>query len=198
MNHNNQEAGTGTAVHFASDSSRGIGTVESLYTDKYDQGLHQSRTAAALRRRGTGGAGMSTHLFTSPAPGPSSSQVSQAPHNHPVSSETGSGPSASVFGAGDLAAAPSVVLGDSQGSVHLLYGQSTSRSSAKGKNSEILSEEAANEVVVGGGLGDSYVDGGARRFGGRDEEEEESMEDGGVLGLLAQIYGRRDGPGVGI
>ena len=30
------------------------------------------------------------------------------------------------------------------------------------------------------------------------DDEEEELEDGGVLGLLAQIYGRRDGPSVGI
>jgi len=50
---------------------------------------------------------------------------------------------------------------------------------------------------VGSGLGESYVD-GTKRFGGggREEEEEEGLEDGGVLGLLAQIYGRREGPAV--
>ncbi len=46
---------------------------------------------------------------------------------------------------------------------------------------------------VGSGLGGSYID-GAGRFVRKEEEEEEGMEDGGVLGLLAQIYGRRDGP----
>lgn len=44
-------------------------------------------------------------------------------------------------------------------------------------------------------LGESYVDGVARRtkpygVSQSQQEEEEELEDGGVLGLLAQIYGR--------
>ena len=54
---------------------------------------------------------------------------------------------------------------------------------------------AADEGVVSG-LGESYVDGTKRYVGKAAEEEDESLEDGGVLGLLAQIYGRRDGPAV--
>ena len=53
------------------------------------------------------------------------------------------------------------------------------------------------------GLGDSYVDGAKRQIqpfvAEQDDEEERLLEDGGVLGLLAQIYGRREGQGgVGI
>lgn len=49
--------------------------------------------------------------------------------------------------------------------------------------------------VDGGELGESYVDGVARRtkpygVSQSQQEEEEELEDGGVLGLLAQIYGR--------
>jgi len=49
------------------------------------------------------------------------------------------------------------------------------------------------------GLGESYVDGTGKRpklLGlsqtQQQEEDEELLEDGGVLGLLAQIYGRKD------
>ncbi|XP_006458033.1 hypothetical protein AGABI2DRAFT_183133 [Agaricus bisporus var. bisporus H97] len=59
--------------------------------------------------------------------------------------------------------------------------------------------------MIGGsglGLGESYVDGARRtrtgygdgQDGGQDGDGEELLEDGGVLGLLAQIYGRREGP----
>lgn len=53
------------------------------------------------------------------------------------------------------------------------------------------------------GLGESYVDGTARRprlLGQsqtqQQEEDEELLADGGVLGLLAQIYGRKDRTGL--
>jgi len=53
------------------------------------------------------------------------------------------------------------------------------------------------------GLGESYVDGAVRRpklLGlsqtQQQEEDEELLADGGVLGLLAQIYGRKDRTGL--
>ena len=194
LHHNNHEPGASGAVHFANDSNRGTGVAESLYMDKVGPGLQQSRTAAALRRRGGFGLGAATHLSANPA---SIAASSHMPHGGP---ESGPGPAASVIGVGELAAAPSVVLGDSQGSVQLLHGQSPSRASAKGKAAEASSEGLAKVEGVASGLGESYVDGDAtRHVGARDvQEEEESIEDGGVLGLLAQIYGRRDGPTVGI
>jgi len=105
----------------------------------------------------------------------------------------GAGPAlpASVFG--DLSTAPSAVLGDSQGSIKLgavSTGASRTRKDLKRSSEEILADEG-----VVSGLGESYVD-GAKRYVGKATEEEESLEDGGVLGLLAQIYGRRDGPAV--
>ena len=154
-------------------------------TDKtleYDAALRQSRIAA-LRRRVPGGSVMNMSTLMATGAGGHSMM------------------GASVFG--DPANAPSVVLGDSQGSQQL--GQATPRSppasaqktptrttpGAGGSGSEILLEDGG----VGSGLGGSYVD-GTKRFGGKEEEEEEGMEDGGVLGLLAQVYGRRDGPPV--
>lgn len=59
------------------------------------------------------------------------------------------------------------------------------------------------EEVGEGGLGESYVDGAAKRpklLGlsqtQQQEEDEELLADGGVLGLLAQIYGRKDRTGL--
>lgn len=64
------------------------------------------------------------------------------------------------------------------------------------------SEEGVGEGPVSG-LGESYVDGTAKRpklLGlsqtQQQEEDEEFLADGGVLGLLAQIYGRKDRTGL--
>jgi len=99
---------------------------------------------------------------------------------------TGPAISADTF---DPADAPSVTLGDSH------------HASPQVQPTSIVKSEVLDVVADGGvrsNLGESYVD-GAHRFGGinREEEEEDGVEDGGVLGLLAQIYGRRDGPPVG-
>lgn len=58
-------------------------------------------------------------------------------------------------------------------------------------------EEGLGEAISG--LGESYADGAARRpklLGQsqtqQQEEDDEFLADGGVLGLLAQIYGRKD------
>lgn len=183
--------GSGGAVHFASSEAgsrsgdAGAGPAESMYmgrAQEYDQALRQSRMAAAVRKR-SGGAASASVMGMSTLLGASAATAAAA-------GPSGGGVAASVFGAGELAAAPSVVLGDSQGSVQL--------GASKSRGSGILPEEVAADGGVGSGLGESYVD-GARRSGaggGGEEEEEEGMEDGGVLGLLAQIYGRRDGPAV--
>ena len=62
-------------------------------------------------------------------------------------------------------------------------------------------EEGMGEGISG--LGGSYVDGAARRpklLGQsqtqQQEEDDEFLADGGVLGLLAQIYGRKDRTGL--
>jgi len=93
----------------------------------------------------------------------------------------------SVFGGG-AAMAQTAVLGDSQGSVFPLTRPLST--------SDIPEEDL--EGVGGSGLGGSYVDGAKRTkpIEIEEEEEEDGLEDGGVLGLLAQIYsGRtRDGP----
>ncbi|KAI0032191.1 autophagy protein Apg9-domain-containing protein [Vararia minispora EC-137] len=65
--------------------------------------------------------------------------------------------------------------------------------------SEIVPEDRAADDGIADGLEGSYVDGAARRGRGAPpgqsmQEEEEELADGGVLGLLAQIY---SGPGEG-
>jgi autophagy-related protein 9 len=150
-------------VHFANDPPQ---------ESSVDAALRESKPATTVsRRRGLGGSvmGMSGML----------------------SASAGQALAASVFG--DLATAPSAVLGDSQGSVRL---SSTSTGISRTKNDPRKSSEEidVDEGVVSG-LGESYVD-GAKRYVGKAAEEEESLEDGGVLGLLAQIYGRREGPAV--
>jgi len=100
------------------------------------------------------------------------------------------GPAISADAFIDPANAPSVTLGDSH------------HASPQVQPTSIVESEVLPEDVADGGvrsnLGESYVD-GAHRFGGinREEEEEDGVEDDGVLGLLAQIYDRRDGPPVG-
>ncbi|KAJ7219579.1 putative transmembrane protein [Mycena pura] len=102
-----------------------------------------------------------------------------------MSALVGAEPSASsVFGGNSTA--QTAVLGESAQS-HAPVAQ---------KHGGIVEEDLAADGGVGSGLGESYVDGG-RHLPGHGEaegEEEDGMEDGGVLGLLAQIYGRREGP----
>lgn len=102
---------------------------------------------------------------------------------------TGPAIGASVFV--DPANAQSVTLGDSHHSSQQVQPTSADRS-------DVYPEDIVLDGGVGSSLGESYVD-GTHRYGGiiREEEEEDGVEDDGVLGLLAQIYGRRDGPPVG-
>ncbi|KAF9469255.1 putative transmembrane protein [Collybia nuda] len=102
-------------------------------------------------------------------------------------SSLGPGPSSSsIFGG--YSTAQTAVLGDSQGSVHKVPPPIS-------QNSGLETSIPAEELELDGGLGESYVDGGKRSkpYGDGDAEEEDGLMDGGVLGLLAQIYGRKDG-----
>jgi autophagy-related protein 9 len=141
----------------------------------YDRALRQSQHAAASRRRGPGGSMLGVSAM---GPGPSNS---------------------SMFGG--LSTAQTAVLGDSHGSVYVGSGADqggVSRTSGlEGTGKGIPDDDLAPDGGVGSGLGESYVDGGKRSkpYGrNSEEEEEEGLEDGGVLGLLAQIYGTREGP----
>jgi autophagy-related protein 9 len=92
--------------------------------------------------------------------------------------------------------AQTAILGDSEGTMAL---------QSKGKGKATVDRGDDEEGVGDGvsGLGESYVDGTARRpklLGQsqtqQQEEDEELLADGGVLGLLAQIYGRKDRTGL--
>ncbi|RDB21088.1 Autophagy-related protein 9 [Hypsizygus marmoreus] len=131
---------------------------------EYDRALRQSQFMATSRRRGVGGSVMSA-------------------------SALGAGPSeSSVFGR--FSTAQTAVLGDSQGSIQV---DATAR--ASGTEHSITPEDLEPDGGVGSGLGESYVDGAkrSRPYGDIDEEDEDGLQDGGVLGLLAQIYGRKEG-----
>ena len=176
---------------------------------------HHQYPYTRRRHHGTGLAGSSdiggTVHFASDAPQESSVDTTQSKLSATVSRRRGLGGSvmgmsgmlsagagagpalaASVFG--DLSTAPSAVLGDSQGSVKL--SATSTGVSRTGKDPRRSAEDIAADEGVVSGLGESYVDGAKRYVGRAAEEEEESLEDKGVLGLLAQIYGRRDGPAV--
>lgn len=96
--------------------------------------------------------------------------------------------SSSMFGG--VSTAQTAVLGDSNGSV-----LPADTGNVPGSRSETSSEEAEQEHGVASGLGGSYVDGTRRTkpYGDGDEDDEDGLRDGGVLSLLAQIYGRREG-----
>ena len=158
-------------------------TVAGPTTDReweYERALHSSQTAAVRRRGGAIGGSLGF--------GTTSTMLGQS---------TGT-----MYQSG---MAQSVALGDSDGSVALATPQQqhppTSFSSAK-KATPIPIPSGSDELVadsegdVRSGLGESYVDGARRhpRVTGigrsiQEEEEEEGLgADGGVLGLLAQIY----------
>lgn len=111
-----------------------------------------------------------------------------------------------------LGMAQTAILGDSQGSNTLSHLPKSSPSSSspptKGgvgtkeminlQESTIPEEDLAADGGVGSMLGESYVDGRRAQMGvssssssrrEREGDEDEELEDGGVLGLLAQIYG---------
>ncbi|KAF8211873.1 autophagy protein Apg9-domain-containing protein [Mycena galopus ATCC 62051] len=132
---------------------------------EYDRALRQSQHAAT-RRRGPAG----SVLGMSAIAGPSSS---------------------SIFGG--LSTAQTAVLGDSQGSVRLARG-TTATPTPQGHGDNIMEEDRSPDGGVGSSLGESYVDGKqAVAHVDVEPEEEDGLEDGGVLGLLAEIYGR-EGP----
>ncbi|KAI0958042.1 hypothetical protein AcW1_006235 [Taiwanofungus camphoratus] len=140
---------------------------------EYERALRQSQSQVARRRGvGVGVAGSALMQSTRLGPGPGASTIFQ--------SATASGLREGM----DMA--QTAVLGDSQGSVvpspHL-----------GGPGASVIPEEELSpDGGVGSGLGGSYVDGRRPQPRSSDmerEREEEGLEDGGVLGLLAQIYG---------
>lgn len=164
----------GGAVHF---DERKAEVALADRAHEYDRALRQSQYAAATRRR-QGGSVLGVS--------------GMGPTNMMASTTAAAGPSAeSIFG---LAMAQTAVLGDEEESVGATVG-----GRGAGEQSQvgaIPDDDIAPDGGVGSGLGGSYVDGAkrGRPFNGV-EEEEEGLEDGGVLGLLAQIYGTRNAQG---
>jgi len=154
-------------VQFATPENKG----EAALADKaqeYDRALRQSQYAASARRRSVGGGSVL---------GASSGMGSVA------------GPSSASATYGGYSIAQTAVLGDSQGSeLTETAGQTAAQSRS------IPVEDLGTDEGVVSGLGDSYVDGAKRsKTTGEVEEEEDELQDDGVLGLLAQIYGRKEG-----
>jgi len=114
--------------------------------------------------------------------GPGASVMGMSTLLNPTSGHAG-GVAASVYG--DLGMTPSATLGDSQGSAKM---------AASRTDTEIADDEPPIEWGAQSGLGGSYVTGADG--GGEARDEGEEQPEGGVLTLLAQIYGRRDGPAV--
>jgi autophagy-related protein 9 len=178
-----------TSVHLpqvANEEGGGKSLAEKA--QEYDWALKQSQNMAAARRTSKG---LGTSMFL-------------------AGSAAGLGASAgaaSVYSAAkaeDLA--KTVVLEDSHiDSASTPVQKNNAKESGKGE----IGEE--DEMIGGSGLGlnesELYVDGAKRermgygdgQDGGFDVEGEKFLEeDGGVLGLLAQVYGRRDGAVRGI
>ncbi|TCD67283.1 autophagy protein atg9 [Steccherinum ochraceum] len=101
----------------------------------------------------------------------------------------------STLGPGAMALAQTAVLGDSHGTMSSLPPPPPSSTAHP---PAIPEEDLMADGGVVSALGESYVDGrrpqagmegSAGGMGQSQREEDEALEDGGVLGLLAQIYG---------
>jgi autophagy-related protein 9 len=162
-----------SAVYFPGQGEEvANGTSLAEKAQEYDRALKQSQNMAAHKRKGSGTSVFLNGSTIGLGPGPGIGAASMY----------------SAARAADLA--KTVVLEDS----HV-------------EPPEKKVEVDAGEVdeMIGGsglGLGESYVDGARRtttgygdgQEGEQEGEGEDILEDGGVLGLLAQIYGRREGP----
>lgn len=102
-------------------------------------------------------------------------------------SRLGGPSSSSIFqSSAGLGMAQTAILGDSHGSTGPPIPEGNLQTST------IPEEDLAADGGVGSMLGESYVDGRKPKgptVAQSQQEEDEELEDGGVLGLLAQIYG---------
>lgn len=171
--------GLSTSIRLPGEEGGGVGKSLAEKAQEYDWALKQSQNIAAVRKKGMG-ASVLLGGSTGGGVGGAMSMYSAAK-------------------AADLA--KTVTLEDSQTSPPVVQKkfEQTGGGGESGDEDEIIDGS-------GLGLGEGYVDGAKRermgygdgQDGGNAEEEEEFLEDGGVLGLLAQIYGRREGPVQGI
>lgn len=170
--------GLSTSIRLPGEEGGGVGKSLAEKAQEYDWALKQSQNIAAVRKKGMG-ASVLLGGSTGGGVGGAMSMYSAAK-------------------AADLA--KTVTLEDSQTSPPVV--QKKFEPTGGGESGD------EDEIIDGSGLGlgEGYVDGAKRermgygdgQDGGNAEEEEEFLEDGGVLGLLAQIYGRREGPVQGI
>jgi autophagy-related protein 9 len=155
---------------------------------KYDRALLESQTAATRRRSGrhvtSAGMGASTAGLAA------STMVNQTPA--PV------GESIMLGTTAGLGLARTTMLGDSAGSVVFARSPPATtphQSSARART--IAPADRTPDNGVGSALGESYADPAASGPDDGAEPDDSALEDGGVLGLLAQIYGtkgRAQGP----
>lgn len=144
---------------------------------EYDRALRQSQHAAA-RRRHAGNSGTGSNMT-----GSNGSATGLA--------AGGAGSSIWKSDTGEIAMAQTAVLGDSHGSIGLVPPVDEPLSHG---DEDIHHDDLASDGGVGSELGDSYVDGKRLKTYTSPQdyvEEDEGIEDGGVLGLLAQIYGTK-------
>ncbi|KAI9065414.1 APG9-domain-containing protein [Trametes sanguinea] len=154
-----------STVHGSPEKPRGGGS----------SGADHLRQSQNIRRRGGGGGGIGASIAGSML--------------HPAQLARGAMDSAMLMQQSTMGPgmAQTAVLGDSQGSVMPPPPGATNVA-----ESVIPEEDLAADGGVGSTLGESYVDGRRPRASvtqSQREDEDEELEDGGVLGLLAQIYG---------
>lgn len=140
---------------------------------EYDRALRQSQHAATARKRSSGTSGVAGSVVAGNGTGM-------------VVASGGASSSIWQSGVGGAAMVQTAVLGDSHGSVEL--------APPLLHNEPIHDTDLVADGGVGSELGDSYVDG--KRSKGitsqqDDGDDDDEMGDGGVLGLLAQIYGTK-------
>lgn len=156
-------------------------------TTDHQHNLRQSQMGLSPRKRGAaGGVG-------------SSMMLGSVRHISALGGAGGGGVSASsIFKSGiGLGMAQTAVLGDSQGSATIHGSKDGTTGVVDLQSSTIPEEDLVADGGVGSTLGESYVDGRRPAAGvgsgiginQSQREEDEELEDGGVLGLLAQIYG---------
>ena len=172
---------------------------------EYDRALKQSQNAA-LRRRGVG-----MHLSTNAAATAGGTRVEGLPEavHSPVSHTTAKPEDMKmnvlVGTAGDSNNPPILVTDDSNINPFPLEEtvQQSSDRQESGISTSVASDIHRSDEISRAGevrseLGESYVDGKVQRgrpsvlpSSGPREEGVDAIEDGGMLGLLAQIYGTR-------
>ncbi|KAI0306296.1 autophagy protein Apg9-domain-containing protein [Multifurca ochricompacta] len=179
---------------------------------EYERALHESQTAAVRRRAGIGGGGGGVNAgfvgTTSMMLGQSTATAYQSGMAQSVTLGDSEGSVALAAVAGlrlppSSSSSPAVArpagTGTGMGTVGGKMAPISPMTSIPSGSGELAADSQGD---VRSALGESYVDGGRRHPRGmstrsmREEEEEDGLQaDGGVLGLLAQIYSGTVGGG---